>query len=101
MGQDLISEELKIHAGLTEKNVVVFGLSQGGVIAQATGLLNEKSYGGLVVLSSWVSEAVKSTVESGGQFHVDKGLKVYIGHGLYDQLVYPINGKNVAGLLSV
>ena len=102
--QQLISEELKNHPTFTEKNVVVCGISQGGVVAQATVLLNAtKTYGGLVVLSSWVSEAVKeflSTIQTGKtEDDIQNKQRIYIGHGLADFLVYPENGKDVAKML--
>jgi len=100
--QELIAEELLKYPSLTEKDVIICGMSQGGVTAQATALLGEKSYGGLVVLSSWVSEAVEKIVGtmSSFKFHVDNGLKVHIAHGLSDELVYPLHGKKVSVLLS-
>jgi len=80
--EGLILKE-KAH-GITAGRIVLAGFSQGGAMALQTGLRHAERLAGLVVLSAYLPLA--STVP--GEAHpANRDVPIFMGHGLYDDLI--------------
>jgi len=69
--------------GISYKNIILAGFSQGGAIALQTGLNFSAALGGIIGLSTYVPLKDKVTNKSGAT-------PIFMAHGLYDQVI-PIN----------
>ena len=75
-----IIDEL-IEYGISSKNIVLAGFSQGGVIALQAALQHEATLGGVMVLSSYIAlaEELETSLHP-----ANKAIPVFLAHGQYD-----------------
>jgi len=84
----LIKDELDQYPNLTEKDIILGGFSQGGGLALYTGLNNnEKPFGGVIALSSWLPLRQHFQKNEGALLKALKDTRVFQGHGAADQVV--------------
>ena len=84
--------EQEIARGIPANKIVLAGFSQGGVIALNLGTRFEKSLGGIMSMSSYMSEPEKLTVEA---HSANKNTPIFVAHGTHDEVV-PIFMGNTA-----
>lgn len=65
------------------KKLVIFGFSQGGVIAYALALTDPERFAGLIALSSWLPEPVAQTLS----LRPCEQLPTLVHHGTADELI--------------
>jgi phospholipase/carboxylesterase len=84
----LIEEE--IEKGMPAERIILAGFSQGGVIAYQLGLRFEQKLGGILALSTYLSqpELLEQQRHPANQ-HTD----ILIAHGLYDEVIPCALGK--------
>ena len=70
--------------GIPAGRIVLAGFSQGGAMALQTGLRHPERLGGLVVLSAYVPLARTLPAEASTS---NRGVPIFMGHGLYDDLI--------------
>lgn len=84
--------EAEIAQGIPANKIVLAGFSQGGVIALNLGTRFEKSLGGIMSLSSYMSEPEKLSDEA---HPANKTTPIFVAHGTQDEVV-PIFMGNTA-----
>jgi len=78
----LIDQELA--AGRDSRQVILAGFSQGGVMALHTGLRYPKPLAGLIALSGYLARPTQTYSE----IHpANRHTPIWLGHGLYDEVV--------------
>ncbi|GGD60049.1 alpha/beta hydrolase [Lacimicrobium alkaliphilum] len=84
----LIEEE--IEKGMPSERIILAGFSQGGVIAYQLGLRFEQKLGGILALSTYLSqpELLEEQRHSANQ-----NTDILIAHGLYDEVIPCALGK--------
>lgn len=80
--------------GMEEQKIIIAGFSQGGAVAYHLALGREKSFGGLLAMSSYC--ATCSLIHHHTQ---DKSLPIEIHHGLYDPIVPERLGREASSFL--
>jgi phospholipase/carboxylesterase len=75
--------------------LILFGFSQGTVMAYAVGLTDPASFSGIVALSGYIP------TKSGLQLQLDKlnGFPVFVSHGTHDEIISVEFGREAAELL--
>jgi phospholipase/carboxylesterase len=76
--------EREIERGITARNVVLAGFSQGGAIALQTGLRYPQRLAGIMALSTYLPLAENFAVEAAA---VNKDVPIFYAHGTYDQVI--------------
>jgi len=84
--------EKEISQGIPANKIVLAGFSQGGVIALNLGTRFEKSLGGIMFMSSYMSEPEKLSIEG---HTANKNTPIFVAHGTHDDVV-PIFMGNAA-----
>lgn len=79
----LVEEQMK--AGIEPQKIVIAGFSQGGAVAYQAASSCAHTLGGLIAMSTYVPDA--SVVNPFFVNAANQQLPVFIGHGLYDQVV--------------
>jgi phospholipase/carboxylesterase len=83
---ELIDQE--IARGIPSERIFIAGFSQGGAVAYETALSHPQPLGGLIALSTYF--ATKKSVT----FHTaNRELPIFIGHGVLDNVVAELLGK--------
>lgn len=75
--------------------LVVFGFSQGGVIAYALALTEPERFAGLVALSAWLPEAVAERLPPRSR----ERLATLVHHGTRDELIDVARGRDSVEIL--
>lgn len=91
----LIDEALS--DGITSRNIVIGGFSQGGALALLSALTYPDTLGGAVCLSGYLPIADKPNTLNGLQR--DEKFPVLLAHGQYDEPIEPILAEEAAGVL--
>lgn len=83
--------------GIASNNIFLFGFSQGGAIALATGLRREAGLAGIAALSTYLpmADTTKNEITNAG-----KNTPVFFAHGSGDPVIPVTIGKNSANLLT-
>lgn len=89
--------ETEIEQGIDSKRVILAGFSQGGVIAYHLGLRFDQPLGGILALSTYLTEAQTLTDEASD---ANKATPIFTAHGLYDEVIPCALGKSGADKLS-
>jgi len=76
--------EREIGRGISGKNIVLAGFSQGGAIALHTGLRYPKPLGGVLALSTYLPLAETLPAEAAAE---NKTTPVFMAHGLFDPVI--------------
>lgn len=84
-------------SGFPPQRIVLAGFSQGGVIAVHTGLQYPERLAGIVALSTYV--ALPDTIEFGAS-DANRGLPIFMAHGLSDPVIPRSLGKRSMDFLS-
>ena len=71
------------------KNIFLGGFSQGGAIALYTALQGQHALSGVIALSTYLP--LKETIDKN---NVNKGLPMFIAHGIFDPVVMYSYGQN-------
>lgn len=79
--EELIENEIK--RGISSKNIMLAGFSQGAVIALTTGLQYEQPLGGIIALSGYLPEA--ETILS--NITANQKCPIFLAHGIADPIV--------------
>lgn len=90
---ELIEQE--IERGIPSERIFVAGFSQGGAVAYEAALSHPKPLGGLIALSTYF--ATKKTVT---QHPANKKMPIFIGHGVLDNVVIEMLGRQAEQDLS-
>lgn len=89
---DLVSEliEHEIQQGISSERVILAGFSQGGVIALQLGTRFKHRLGGIMALSTYMSEPDKLATEA---HSANRDTPIFMAHGLQDEMVPHAFGK--------
>jgi phospholipase/carboxylesterase len=87
---DLIEDE--IASGIPADKIVLVGFSQGGVVALHLGTRYAKTLGGIMSMSSYMSEPEKLAAEA---HPANKDTSIFVAHGTHDDVV-PVFMGNAA-----
>ena len=74
----------EIERGIPSDRIVLAGFSQGGAVAYATALGEERQLAGLMALSTYIANPETLTVNP-----VNKNIPMHLFHGTYDSMVTP------------
>ena len=74
----------EIERGIPSDRIVLAGFSQGGAVAYATALSEERQLAGLMALSTYIANPATLTVNP-----VNKNIPMHLFHGTYDSMVTP------------
>jgi phospholipase/carboxylesterase len=86
--EDLINQE--IDRGIPAHKIVLAGFSQGGVIALHLGTRYGKTLGGIMSLSSYMSEP---ETLAGAAHQANKNTAIFVAHGQQDDVVPMLMGN--------
>jgi phospholipase/carboxylesterase len=76
--------EREIGRGISNKNILLAGFSQGGAIALHTGLRYPKALAGIMALSTYLPLADELPREAAAE---NKSVPIFIAHGVFDPVV--------------
>jgi phospholipase/carboxylesterase len=85
-------EQVKQHYPVDEKEIYLFGFSQGAIMSYSIALTRPDLVHGIAVMSGRLMDEVKTTVATQDQL---KDLKVFISHGTLDNRL-PLQGAKDA-----
>jgi phospholipase/carboxylesterase len=80
--------EQEISRGISSERIFIAGFSQGGAVAYEAALSHPKPLGGLIVLSTYFATRKTITLHE-----TNRELPVFIGHGVMDNVVAEILGR--------
>jgi phospholipase/carboxylesterase len=81
--------EREITRGISSKNILLSGFSQGGAIALHTGLRYPKKLGGVMALSTYLPLADSLPQEGTAE---NKTVPIFMAHGVFDPVVPLVMG---------
>ncbi len=88
--------QLEKGMGISSDRICVGGFSQGAIMSLTTGLLHPSEIGGIISLSGELYPEIAPSISA---LPALKDLKVFISHGLKDQVLLPEPMKQTATLL--
>ncbi len=101
---DLLHSTARIHGlieaeelrGIPSSRILVLGFSQGGAVAYHAALSFPRPLGGLAALSTYLINTPSLPVTLSDK---NRELPVFIGHGEYDEVVWPALGQKACAEL--
>lgn len=83
--------------GISSKNIMLAGFSQGAVMALLTGLQHEEALGGVIALSGYLPNADTNLQHAAS---VNQQCPIFLAHGINDPIVpYPLGLETCEALL--
>lgn len=82
--------EAEESRGVPSSRIILLGFSQGGAVAYHSALSFKRPLGGLAALSTYLIDTPSLPVVVADN---NRELPVYIGHGAYDEMVWPALGQ--------
>lgn len=89
-------DQLTKGMGIAKENIYMGGFSQGAIMSLTTGLLHPSELGGIISLSGKLYPEVATQIASAKDL---KDLKVFISHGLKDEVLLAEPMKKTVALL--